>query len=255
MVGISGTLRIKLRSNEIKRGWAKKTRDILTRINAEDTSPEVERVVWLLEALVEAESLRVTLAKHATSVDWRRVAEDHNQLLRHPQPLPPNYGDVDFDDSELQQQKVRYRDLLTEINRRLRIYKWHPSLLVAPRFFLPIQVSYVSPGQIEAEEWETSAVQWLLGHSSLGGGPDSPAFIARFRKCVECREIWFYSTRGKNHKYCSKACDKKHHSRSEEFKEKRRKYMRRYRKDTSEQVERYWASSGRKKVSHRAKRG
>jgi hypothetical protein len=53
--------------------------------------------------------------------------------------------------------------------------------------------------------------------------------LDRFRRCDECGR-WFFAVTA-HQRYCSEKCRSRHISHSAEFKEKRRRYMKRYRRD------------------------
>jgi hypothetical protein len=54
-------------------------------------------------------------------------------------------------------------------------------------------------------------------------------YLSRYRECAQCRS-WFYALT--NHqRFCKDSCRKRYASKSDEYRGKRRAYMRRYRKD------------------------
>jgi hypothetical protein len=70
------------------------------------------------------------------------------------------------------------------------------------------------------DEWENDAVNSILSLVKSGE-------VYRLRHCFCCGK-WFYSLRD-DQRFCDVACRQKQHSQSDEFKEKRKKYMRDYR--------------------------
>jgi hypothetical protein len=66
---------------------------------------------------------------------------------------------------------------------------------------------------------ETVAVAFLI---------ENLASVHCIRRCLECRQWLFAAT--EHQKYCGDDCRKRHAARGEEFLEKRRKYMREYRR-------------------------
>jgi hypothetical protein len=73
--------------------------------------------------------------------------------------------------------------------------------------------------------WENKAIEeilWLLKKGQL----------FRLRQCPSCRN-WFYAKR-RDQQFCKTACLQKEHSQSEAFKNKRKLYMRKYRKSGNE---------------------
>jgi hypothetical protein len=66
---------------------------------------------------------------------------------------------------------------------------------------------------------ETVAVAFLF---------ENLALVHRIRRCLECRR-WFFAIT-EHQKYCGDGCRKRHAARGEEFLEKRRSYMREYRR-------------------------
>ncbi len=76
------------------------------------------------------------------------------------------------------------------------------------------------------DEWENGAAEAIL--SLLREDQ-----LHRLRRCFCCKK-WFYLLRD-DQRFCNTACRQKEHSQSEEFKEKRKSYMQKYRKDGNEE--------------------
>lgn len=71
-------------------------------------------------------------------------------------------------------------------------------------------------------DWENRFVFWMLNLRASGD-------ISLIRTCRNCKR-WFYAVT--NHQtHCTERCRQQFHSKDKSFKEKRRLYMRRYRKD------------------------
>lgn len=76
------------------------------------------------------------------------------------------------------------------------------------------------------DEWENGAAEAIL--SLLREDQ-----LHLLRRCFCCKK-WFYLLRD-DQRFCNTACRQKEHSQSEEFKEKRKTYMQKYRKDGNEE--------------------
>jgi hypothetical protein len=103
-------------------------------------------------------------------------------------------------------------------NEILSACHWSPR--VAPP---PNQLhSFTWNARTAKSDWENRFVFWLLNLRASGE-------ISLIRSCRNC-EQWFYAIT--NHQtHCSDRCRQNFHSKDKIFREKRRLYMRRYRKD------------------------
>jgi hypothetical protein len=125
-----------------------------------------------------------------------------------------------FQNNELELLNNRGRQLSTKVNRQLRFYKWSPGI-TTPRFEERFREHPQFSERPEAAYQEKVAVLLLLDELCEGR-------INRFRVCRQC-ERWFYGVAA-HQISCSEACRKKYGSTSEDFKAKRREYMKKYRK-------------------------
>lgn len=125
-----------------------------------------------------------------------------------------------FQNNELELLNNRGRQLSTKVNRQLRFYKWSPGIST-PRFSETFREYPQFSETPEADYQERVAIQSLLNELCEGR-------INRFRVCRQC-ERWFYAVAA-HQVSCSEACRKKHASTSDDFKAKRRDYMKKYRK-------------------------
>jgi hypothetical protein len=112
-------------------------------------------------------------------------------------------------------------NLVAQINRKLVRYRWSPEMenrLQEPA--LSLTFSYHT--KTLEEQHENWCVRWIAELVRQRG-------ILRVRRCAECRR-WLWAVRD-HQKHCSENCRKQHASRSPIFKEKRRLYMAKYRRD------------------------
>jgi len=120
---------------------------------------------------------------------------------------------------QLEELNSNGRRLLLKVNAKLGFYKWSPNILTIN--FDSFREHSQSNTRSESDYQEQVAVQSLLQELAEGR-------INRFRVCRQCQR-WFYAVTA-HQISCSEACRKKHASTSEDFKAKRRKYMKKYRK-------------------------
>lgn len=103
-------------------------------------------------------------------------------------------------------------------NEILSAYRWIPSILPPPHE----PNSFRWKARTVHADWENSFVFWVLNQRANGN-------ISLIRSCRNCQR-WFYAVT--NHQtYCIDTCRQQFHSRDDHFKEQRRLYMRRYRKN------------------------
>lgn len=108
------------------------------------------------------------------------------------------------------------RDLYKSANRILSGCHWTPRVSANPdathRFYWDART--------EETDWENGFVHWLLGIRAARE-------ICLIRNCRSC-ERWFYAITS-HQVYCSDQCRQQFHAKSENFKERRRLYMRKFR--------------------------
>jgi len=144
--------------------------------------------------------------------------------------------------SDVALREERYR-ILVDLNARLSKYKWTPvvrnsvtinsyfqitfeagpnPVLVKPRPYGE-RIDFNTPSG--AAFFENRAVQWIVQNVGT---------VHRIRRChrSQCRK-WFFAVTD-HQKYCGDSCRKRDAAQGDDFKEKRRLYMRKYRDDESE---------------------
>lgn len=125
-----------------------------------------------------------------------------------------------FKKADLERLNKQGRELSVKVNKQLRFYKWSPGIST-PRFDETFREYPQFSETPEADYQERIAIQSLLDELCEGR-------INRFRVCRQC-ERWFYAVAA-HQVSCSESCRKKHASTSDDFKAKRRDYMKKYRK-------------------------
>lgn len=107
------------------------------------------------------------------------------------------------------------RELYIRANEILSKYHW------TPRVRRPADMSFSWNSKTEQSDWENRFVYWIFNQLKEGE-------LARVRSCRDCGK-WFYAVT--NHQaYCNNRCRQHQQTASQAFKEKRRLYMKRYRK-------------------------
>jgi hypothetical protein len=127
-----------------------------------------------------------------------------------------------------------------ELNSRLSKYRWSPVILNSMTVDSYFHIHFVAgPNPVLAENdlntpssaafLEHKAVEWIVGN--IGA-------VHRIRRChfPRCRK-WFFA-KTDHQKYCGDNCRQRDASQGESFKEKRRIYMRKYRRDEAASIER-----------------
>jgi hypothetical protein len=171
---------------------------ILKKAKAEPNKPCVKRMLWLIEALRSAESLRVRLYEAAgfESPQWPLVS--------------PYQGISDgFSDSQLQELNLAFRSLMNEIEGNLKRYRWHPTVRCGS--FLGLTSMYTwSREDSKDQNWENWAVYWLIGQATQGSSGRATSLILRFRNCRQCQTLFYALT--DHQQCCTAACRKKFHA-------------------------------------------
>ena len=119
---------------------------------------------------------------------------------------------------------------LEEINTRLSKFQWLPAIFGVPQpepHFKVHYLMFIGKSNDAALALEHYAVQWIVDHVDE---------VHRLRRChmKECRK-WFFA-KTDHQKYCSKpaTCRQKDAAKGEAFKERRRLYMKVYRREEAE---------------------
>jgi len=111
--------------------------------------------------------------------------------------------------------KSRAGMVLSSLNAAL----FHYNCKAEIRFYGASLHRHYIPAAKSSDRSEIVAVAFLLEYMPV---------IHRVRRCVECRKWFFGAT--EHQKYCGSNCRKKHDAQGEEFLERRRAYMREWRK-------------------------
>jgi hypothetical protein len=107
------------------------------------------------------------------------------------------------------------QELYVRANEILSKYHW------TPRVRRPADISFSWNCKTERADWENSFVYWIFTLLKEGE-------LSRIRSCRDCGK-WFYAVT--NHQaYCNNRCRQHQQATGRGFKEKRRLYMKKYRK-------------------------
>ena len=114
---------------------------------------------------------------------------------------------------------------LSEINSRIAQFRWMPAILgfnEAESHFKVRYLMIVGMNDDGAKAYEQFAIQWIVDHVDA---------VHRIRHCYfpQCRK-WFFA-KTDHQKYCGDNCRQRDAAQGESFKEKRRLYMKKYRRE------------------------
>src|SRR6202158_2968542 len=193
-------------------------RRIVAHLNGQPRSAAVKRVARFIQLFNRARELNDSFRVFFESKDEMR------SLLR--SPSLAEYGGNNgsgtgwtFKSPELQALNDQLNRVLTELNKLAKRYWWHP--LIMHQGYEMDTLSIAECDATEWRSWETRAVWWLCAKDGK--------WIDFFRQCGDCRR-WFFAV-AEHQSYCGSACRQRHASCSDEFKQRRRLYMRGYRQD------------------------
>ena len=102
----------------------------------------------------------------------------------------------------------------------LSAYRWSPRMGIGKDYVFERKSDIPKSGNAHFNE--CVAIDWLLRDAEIGR-------MYRYKVCPECKK-WFY-TMTDHQRFCGEPCRKRYASHSDEYKTKRREYMRRYRHD------------------------
>jgi hypothetical protein len=133
-------------------------------------------------------------------------------------------------------QRAELHNALNDINTRLRTYQWLPCVSGSMGAASHFKVHYAIEGKMgkrnDAELvndtellLEHYAIRWIVGHIDA---------VHRIRRChfPKCCK-WFFA-KTDHQKYCGDNCRQRDASQGESFREKRRIYMKKYRREEAE---------------------
>lgn len=201
---------------------------LLRRLNEHPKQARVQRIERLIELLQEADRLEEALRPAYTRGKYPSdyVLDDRSA------------SGWRFTATDMQKINDRHSLTVRKINQLLRRYWWQP--MVQSYGQLTGLQADPWPGTAgKALPWENRAVYFVLELISL-------KLLQRIRRCRECND-WFCAVT-EHQVSCGDNCRKRFSSKSPEFKNKRKLYMRDYRKRDKERER-------REKESLAAKRG
>ena len=173
----------------------------------------------ILACLVKIDGLTTELRAHVHKaepkemrVKWPKRVED-TRLTEIAGMEWPNWR---FKDKGLRELSEKGEGIVARLNRLLATHQRFPSILVNQNLQVVQENNWVPFNSVEE-----CALEILLGEQKKGN-------ISRFRRCDRC-EKWFYAVTH-HQRFHAEACRKQYASRSDEYKTKRRSYMRDYRK-------------------------
>ncbi len=166
---------------------------LLEPLNRVPQSKRTQKLLELVRTLQEIERIEATFAEVE-----RQLSQEPNYATVGPERAPSH--------------------MYARANEILSACHWSPRVAPPPNE----PHSFTWNARTAQSHWENMFVSWVLNLRAHGD-------ISLIRSCRNCRQ-WFYAVT--NHQtHCSDRCRQHFHSRDKSFKEKRRLYMRRYRKD------------------------
>jgi hypothetical protein len=222
--------------------------EIVRRLNEEAGRPATKRVSRFIHLFNRArelnDSFRLFFESKDDMFEFFGQGRSPSSRVAAYSSNPNNFGTGwTFKIPEMQALNSQLNRVLTELNQLARRYRWHP-LIRHTGFEMPtFDVTETWDGRGTDRTWETHAIWWLCGNRAK--------WIDYFRQCRDCNR-WFFAL-AEHQSYCGDSCRKRHASQSEEFKEKRRLYMRTYRRTEGERDER--AKNAARREHREASRG
>jgi hypothetical protein len=201
--------------------------EIVRRLNEEADRPATKRVSRFIQLFNRARELNDSFRLFFESSDdmFDFFSQPRRSSLAVYHGNPNNFGTGwTFKSPEMQALNKQLNKVLTELNSLARRYRWHPFIRHMGFEMTSFDVTESWEGRGTDRTWETRAIWWLCGNRAK--------WIDYFRQCRDCKR-WFFAL-VEHQSYCGDRCRKRHASQSEEFKEKRRSYMRTYRRAEGE---------------------
>lgn len=213
------------RSSGDPKGEAKILQTILTlRMNRLPNSVPVKRVTRVIELFQKAQTLHESFRLFFKSHE-EMVAFLSRSARKHAPEDPSSWHGYDFQGwPELQELNSDLRSTLLELNRCLSRYKSYPYVFQLDYPAPSLRFSNTFNWTDQAEFWEHTSIEMLRRHNGK--------WMDRVRRCRTC-ETWFFAV-VEHQTHCSDRCRKKRAATSDEFKARRREYMRDYRRREKE---------------------
>jgi len=215
---------------------------VVEELNNNPNSASARRVARFLELYNTArdlnDSFRLYFDNHE---DMRRFLFPSPNLAAFNGKVPHFCTGYTFKIPEIQALNQRLNKVLTELNRLLRKYKSYPTVRHMGFELSDFDITQDWPTRSEQRKnsWEAFAIWWLCNSRNI-------RWVELFRRCQDCK-LWFFAS-AQHQVYCSDGCRKRYASRSDDFKERRARYMQKYRDREKQRDERT-----RNSVRHNAK--
>jgi len=181
-------------------------REVIAILNAKP-NPTAKRVIRLVELCRDA----IQLTEKITQFPARRTLE------------------------EVALRNERYA-VSVELNSRLSKYRWSPVVMNSMTVNSYFHIHFVSGRNpiLTEDAWNAPRSKASLEHEAVDWIVKNIGAVHRIRRChrSQCRK-WFFAVTD-HQKYCGNNCRQGDAAQGESFKEKRREYMRKYRKEESE---------------------
>jgi hypothetical protein len=192
-----------------------KVKRLLRELLFNKTSERGQRLLWLLDALRKAESMRLAI------VELKEPIGGSINLWALSSRMPGA--------SEL---KLELHRLLREINQRLERYELTPEVSVIDWTLIRFDRS-----SRKADADEVVLAGWLVDFATNGRGR-FPAAILDFRNCLErtCQKLFWNPDQ--KAKFCRATCRKKYHASDPEKKQQRNEKLRMARRQQNEAAKR-----------------
>jgi len=155
------------------------------------------------------------------------AAKSFAELVEACQRLGQLIESIKFSSAPSSTQRAEAASLVASINGRLFKYEWHPAVFgfMGAGSHFRVRYAVLANGSDPASAMEQYAIQWIVDHIDA---------VHRIRRChrPKCHK-WFFA-KTDHQKYCGDNCRQRDAAQGESFKEKRRIYMKKYRREEAE---------------------
>ena len=196
---------------------------VVKELNENPNSASARRVARFLELYTTARDLNDSFRLYFDShEEMRRFLFHSPDLAAFNGKMPHFCTRYTFKVPEIQALNQRLNQVLTELNRLLRKYKWYPTVRHMGFESTAFDITEDWPTRSEhgKNSWEDFAIWWLCNSRNI-------RWVDFFRRCLDCN-VWFFAS-AQHQVYCSDGCRKRYASKSDDFKQRRARYMQKYR--------------------------
>jgi hypothetical protein len=200
--------------------WDATLAGLVQYLDEASTHQGAKTVLEILEAMLELDKIEESV--------WTERIDGPMMVMRGGRGVPNPLFKRIAPDKYRTQLEIDKRE--SEINRKLAEYRFLPSIFRLPdrQWSVTWQIAPRGPEKVKVHNGvmqmnDGIALQTILDIFRAG-------YVGRIRRCTHCGR-WFFAKVG-HQTFCSMKCQQKLYAQSEEWKKKRRNYMREYRRGT-----------------------